>query len=492
MCYFQFNFRFNQIIKPKARINLRAFYVILMKRLFTLFMAVFFLSACGTIKPDAPIVVANEKKAFKPAPVSTIEIPLKINLKPYFDETDKSLDRVFKGNEEKCPGVSFQYVFARSPIKFEGIGKEIKFDVDGKYSLKLNYCPSCNDWFSEKPVCVTPRIYASCGVDEPMRKISVGYSAEIGLNKDYSLYSKAKLQKVEPKSPCKITAFSYDATETLKEELEVALKDLEKTIDESVAEVTLRPEIEEVWKTLNASTDVAGYGYLDINPQSLALSKIKYYGDSATVNVVLNARPKINSTPSKAAPKPLPNLSKYKKSDGFDISMDVSLMYDSLNAIFDKNFKGTEIEVKGKTVIFDDVEIHGANNQSLSIKVDISGSKKGTIYLAGTPVFNASEQHISFPDLQFDIKTKDALIATASWMFDKKITKLMREQASMDLRPYLDSLVQSINENLNVELDEGVHLKGAVKSIEINEIQPLANDLFVRIHSKGKLEILMD
>lgn len=448
--------------------------------------------ACGTIKPDAPVIIANEKKAFKPAPISIIEIPLKINLKPYFNETDKALDRVFKGNEQQCEGVSFKYKFVRSPIKFEGIGKEIKFDVDGKYSLALNYCPSCTGLFASEPFCLTPRIYASCGVGEPMREISVGYKAEIGLNKDYSLFSKAKLQKVEPKSPCKITAFNYDATETLKKELEIALKDLEPIIDSSVAEVSLKPEIEEVWKTLNTSTDIEGYGFLDINPKSISMSDIVYFGDSAVVNVVLNARPEINSTPSQSTPKPLPNLSKYKASDGFDISMDISMMYDSLNAIFDKNFKGTEIEVKGKKVIFEDVEIYGASNQSLSIKVDISGSKKGTIYLVGTPVFNAEEQHISFPDLQFDIKTKDALIATASWMFDKKITKMIRQEASMDLRPYLDSLVQSINENLNVELDKGVYLRGAVKSIEIDEIQTLANDLFVRIHSKGKLEVLMD
>lgn len=456
------------------------------------FISLLFLSACGTIKPDAPIIVANDKKEFQPAPLSTIEIPLKINLKPYFNETEKALDRTFTGTEKKCPGISFQYKFTRKPIYFEGVGKEIKFDVEGKYWLKLNYCPSCTDWFSSEPACLVPRIYASCGVGEPMRKINVGYSAEIGLTKDYSLFSKAKLRKVEPLSPCQITAFNYDATETLKEELEIALKDLEKTIDSSVAEVSLKAEVEEVWKVLSNSTDISGYGFLDINPESIALGKINYQGDTATVNVVLNARPEIHSTPSKKAEKALPNLSKYKKSDGFDITMDVSLMYDSLNAIFNQNFKGTSIEVKGKTVIFDAIEVYGANNQALSIKVDISGSKKGTIYLVGTPVFNAEKQHISFPDLQFDIKTKDALIATASWMFDKKITKIMREQASMNLRPYLDSLTQTLNENLTIELDDGVHLNGAIKSIEINEIQPLMNNLFVRIHSKGKLEILME
>ena len=47
--------------------------------------------------------------------------------------------------------------------------------------------------FSSEPYCLTSRIYASCGVGEPMRKIHVGYETEIGVAKNYKLKSKTKL-----------------------------------------------------------------------------------------------------------------------------------------------------------------------------------------------------------------------------------------------------------------------------------------------------------
>lgn len=457
------------------------------KHLITVLAAVALLTSCGSIKPEAPDIVVLENYDIKPAEASMIKVPIKINLKPYFDDTDKEIDRVFRGEEQQCSGVSYKYKFVRSPIDFTGKGNKLHFDVDGAYAVWLNYCPTCSDLFSSEPYCLSQRIYADCGVDEPMRKMQVGFATEIGLAKDYHLKSETKLRKVKAVTPCKVSGFNFNATSILEEEVSNALKDVSKDIDKEISAVSLRSDLEDTWKLLGEPIDMEGYGFMELNPEGLSVSKIYFTGDSAYFKVMLKARPEILSKPSGKQLKKLPNLTKYQDREGFDIKMDVFTDYDSLSAILTREVAGMELDVKGKTVIFDSIAIHGASNRKLSIRVDFSGSKTGTLYLIGTPVFDRADQHISFPDLEFDIKTKSALLKAAKWLFDKKITHAIREEASMDLKPYLEDLRKEIGHSVNGYLDEDVYMWGKVNDVKIDLIHPLSDRLHVRINSLGKI-----
>jgi hypothetical protein len=455
-------------------------------------LTVFFFVSCRSIQPEAPAIEVAESYDVPKAAPSFIKIPIKINLKTYFDETDKSIDKTFKGTEDNCSGVSFTYLFKRDPIQFKGIGKKLQFEVDGKYSLWLSYCPACSDIFSEKPYCLTPRIPASCGVDEPMRKIHVGYETTIGVTPEYRLKSHTKFKEIEALSPCEITVFSYDATERLETELKTVLVDLEKTIDKEIGAVDLRPEMSKTWNLMARPSNLEGYGFLELNPLSIAMDEIRYVGDTAYFNAILKASPQIVSQKSNTKPKELPDLSTYVDRDGFDITMDVFTQYDSLSSILTRNLMGKKVEIKGKEIIFDSIQIYGASNKQLLIQLDFTGSKKGTLFLTGTPIFDANRQFISFPDLEFDVKSKSALLKGAKWFFDKKVTQLLRDQTAIDLAPYLKSLREELNKNLSMKLSEGVHLSGSVDAISIRIIQPRKDQLHIRIHSLGNLMIKLD
>lgn len=448
------------------------------------------ISSCGSVTPESPAIIVSET-SIPEQPISSIKLPIKINLTPIFEETNASVPKKFTGKEQQCEGVSFSYKFLRAPIEFKGAGNKLLFDVDGKYALRVNYCAQCTGIFSSDGHCVVPRLYVSCGVDEPMRGVHVGYATSIGVSKDYKLTSQTELRTVKALSPCEMTVFSYDATKTLEEELANALKEVENDIDKEISAVDLKPDMEEIWSLLNSPTDMEGYGFLSMNPKDISLSKVYFKGDTAYVTALLQASPTIDLVYNEPVKSKLPALSEYKNRDGFDITMDINAKYDSLSSVLTQNIKGTKVDIGGKEVIFGDINVHGASNKKINLKVDFSGKKKGTLFLTGTPVFDAKNQFISFPDLNFDVKTKNALLKSAKWLFNKQITNAIRESAAMDLRPYLDSLKLSLNNNLNVELDEGVFMSGHVNNIEIFGIQPLETKLFIRIHSLGELKLTM-
>lgn len=448
-------------------------------------------SSCASVKPEAPDIEVNENLQIPEQPVSVVRVPVKIDLAPYFAETNKEVPKEFKGGDHPCDGVAYDYYFKRKPIIFEGNGSYLNYSVKGSYWMKMSYCPQCISVFGSTPECISSRVKFSCGVGESMRKMRVAFKSKIGVDSEYRLTSDTKLKEVKAITPCKVTLFNFDATGTLEKEVKKALKAVEKDIDKAIEDIDLRPDMEITWAAIEAPIDLEGYGYMFLNPKKVGMSNICYKGDTAYLDAYLQAYPEVRLDTVGFRPTELPDLSDFAVKDGFDVKMDITAQYDSLSNILTRDIKGMETDVKGNKVIFGDVEIHGAADHRLHIKVAFSGKKKGTIYLTGTPSFDAKTQRISFPDLEFDVKTKSALIKSAKWLFDKKITNMLRDAANMDLAKYLEEFKATVDESLNGEVDTGVFMNGNVEDIKIDYIYPREDALFIRISSVGTLGIKM-
>lgn len=448
------------------------------------------LFSCKSIEPVVP-ETQLEKVPEISTRESTLSLPIKVDLQPYLNQTEKSLPRTFSGKEEHCEGVSYSYKFTREPIQFSGKGEYLSYDVDGKYLLNLNYCPDCTSLFDSKGTCVIPRIYASCGVGEPMRRVSVAYTTQFKISPDFKFKTSTQLTKFHTIDPCEITVFSYDATDKLRKEVTTVLKDLEKDIDQQIAAINIRSEIEEVWELLATPTSLGKYGFFTAYPKAVSMSEIRFDKKVAQLDVNLTFTPKISThQPEIVIPK-LPNLSEHKAHNGFNIDVDIVAGYDSLSSILTNELKGKSVTIKNNQVIFTAIEIHGASNKQLNLKVDFEGKRQGTLYLVGTPVFDSAAQKIYFPDLTFDLKTKDALLKSAKWMFNSKITNMLREFAVFDLTPHLDEMKQMLQKEMNRELTKGVKLFGNVNELRLVGMYPQLNQLIIRINSTGDLKLSM-
>ena len=462
-----------------------------MKRLLTVTLVIVLISSCKSrLEAVPPAIIVEEIPPAKQRE-SSVYLPIKINLQPYLSETEKALPKTFNGKEENCEGVSYAYKFVRNPIQFNGKGEKIYFEVDGKYALNLNYCPECTSIFNNKGNCVVPRIYASCGVGEPMRRVSVGYATMFSLTPDFKFKTKTDLKKFETTDPCEITVFSFDATSKLRKEVTGVLKDLEKTIDEEIASIDIRSELERAWKLLAEPSEIKGYGFLSLQPKNLSLSDIRFENKTAYVDLNLTVQPTFTTEKPQTKEAKLPSLSEHKKAKGFDIELDAIATYDSLSSIMTKAVQGKSVKIKNNEVIFQKLEVHGASNKQLQLKLEFGGKKSGLLYLIGTPAFNSDKQTISFPDLAFDLESKHLLLKSAKWLFSEKITNTMREQAVLDITPFMEEMKVTLQQELNTELTKGVFLNGTVENLKLFQIFPGKDDLFLRIHSQGTLKLSM-
>lgn len=457
-----------------------------MKFFFSLSILLFVVS-CGTIKPKQPQVTENKIQLEQK--VSTIHVPIEINLKNYLVEAEKQTPKKFEDEKQECEGISFWYKLERNPLAFDGKENQLFLDLSGKYSIKINYCPKCTGLFSDKENCIVPRLYASCGVNEPMRRIQVSTATTLSVNKDYKIDANTTLKNIVTDDKCEITVFKYDATKKLVDEMEKALKDVTADIDKKIEQTDLKKEVQKIWKELNNPIVIPSVGYFYLSPTTLAISSPNFSKDKLNLTVSVNAFPKVTMEEKKINNTPLPDLNSSTGEKGFEISLAIQGKYNSINSLLAQNLNGKEIQLKKEKIIIDSVLILGANNQKLSFKVRFSGKRSGLMYFAGTPKFDKEKQIISFPDMDFDIETKSVLLKSATWLFDDLITSKIREFAVYDVSKDLNSNKKMIEKELNRELDKGILMETKLKSVRIDQIIPMKEELWIVTNLEGELGI---
>jgi hypothetical protein len=449
-----------------------------------------FISGCGTISPDVPVYEVTPLPPISPT-LSTIHAPITLELKSYLNEAEKEVPNNLKGGEENCSGVSYSYTFKRDPIVFFGSESTMNYKVNGEYGISMNYCPTCTYLFDEEGTCIIPRIYLSCGVDEAMRKMSLTYATTIALNNDYSFKSSTELKEFKLIDPCEVSLFSFDVTGQLKKQLTPVLTDLENDIDKQIGALDIKPELNELWELANKPIPIQDFGFLNINPQNISLNKLTFSGTKALLDVAISLQPSFTTTSITSSHTKLPNLSKINATDGFNIALDVYAGYDSLSGILTDQIKDDTILIKKNAFIIKDLQISGTINQEITLKINFDGKRKGTLFLKGKPTYDAISHEISFPDLDFDLSTKNLLLKTAKWLLNDKIVSTIREQAKYNIENEINGLRQKLQGEINKNNNDVFTLKADINDLDLSQIFLDEKNIILRLQTNGNVSVLV-
>jgi hypothetical protein len=181
---------------------------------------------------------------------------------------------------------------------------------------------------------------------------------------------------------------------------------------------------------------------------------------------------------------------------GFSIFLDAVLNYDSLGSILNQQVAGKKFDFKQgfikKKFIIDECRIYGGGFEKLIIKINFSGTNSGVVYLVGKPVYDKDKRMIEVTDIDFDIKSKNVLLGSADWLFDKKITKEISKYARFELGPYIDTAKISFNSQLNQEWIKGIRSEGTIRDIKLIGIYPMQQHLVIRSNCSGELSVKVE
>ncbi len=470
-----------------------------MKRKGILFLGILLIvvSSCSKkIIPGKPNLAKTDFN-LDSLPDSEFNIPIQVSLKPIFSEAEKNIDTVFTSPNwpndwitEDC-ATRYKYHFRRGPLQFKASGFSLNLGFTGYYQIigSTRVCAGNTVISPWTPAC-------RCGFDEGERKVNVAFNNSISVLPDYKV--RLAIQRLEPipQDKCTVCFWGQDITSVvikgLKEELDIA----KKAIEDSFGILDLKPRFQEVWNKLSMPYNLYGLGWLKINPVSFRINNLFAKNDSLNIFLGLSAKPVISFDKQSAQITVIPNLSSFSHRTGFNIFLDAILNYDSLsylvnNQLNNKQFDFDKGPVK-KIFIIKECKIYGDDNEKLIIKINFSGTNEGVAYFTGKPGYNQETKTIEIKNLDFDVRTKDLLTKSASWLFNRRIINELQKYSRFDLSHYIDTAKTTINQQLNKEWIKGIRSYGNMNEIKLVGIYPKKDHLIIRSNCSGDLAIKVD
>ena len=452
------------------------------------------LTSCSKgIIPDKPSLARTEFK-MDSLPESEINIPIQVNLKPIYALAEKTVDTVFTsvnwpdGWVQGTCDTRYKYTFRRGPLQMKTSGASLILGFSGYYRIigSTRVCVNGTAISPWTPAC-------RCGYEEGERKVNVGFQNSVSLTTDLKANLAIRTLQPQPVDKCSVCFWGQDITtqvmQGLKEQLDAAKTDMQK----SFGSYDLRPRFQQAWDQLNKVYGLYGLGWLQMNPTKIRINSLSAKNDSLNINIGLSARPIVTFEKPQEHLTVVPNITDFGSRQGFNIFLDAVLNYDSLTNIISSQLRDKRFDLSSnKYVIIKSCTLYGMDNENLITKVQFEGSEKGIFYLIGKPVYDAATRTIEMKDLDFDIKSKNMLLKSASWLFNRRIINELRKYSTFDLSAYVSSATTSFNQQLNRELIKGIQSSGHMDDMKIVKIYPLREHLIVRGNCSGSLSIRID
>ena len=430
-------------------------------------------------------------------PESEVTIPIQVNMKPLFQLAEKNVATTYTSPNWPDDWITidcanrYKYQFRRGPLQFMASGNNMNLAFTGYYKIigSTRVCAGNTVISPWTPPC-------RCGFDEGERRVNVSFTNSIKVLPDYKINLNIVRQEPVALDKCTVCVFGVDITNQVMKGLKTELDFSKKAIEDSFGVVDLKPQVQQLWNKLDVSYNLYGLGWLKINPQKIKLTRLYGRNDSLNILLGMTAKPVISFEKSADIMTLVPNIDNSVSKPGFNIFLDAVLNYDSLSNIINAQLKGKEFDLsKGKSkkiLVVEDCRLYGAGNEKLIIKMSFSGSNSGIAYFTGKPFYDAGKKIIEVRDIDFDVKTKNLLLKSADWLFNKRITNEITRVSKFDLSNYIDTAKILINRQLNAEWIKGIKSTGVINDLKIAGFYPLTEHFIIRSNASGELMIKVD
>jgi hypothetical protein len=412
-------------------------------------------------------------------PVSEINIPIQINVDTLFSSTGYPDGWMQEGCDMR-----YKYVFRRGPLQMKVSGTTMNLGFTGYYKIigSTRVCvmgAAVSPW---TPPC-------KCGFSEPERRVNVSFTNSLAILPDYKVRLTIKRNEPQPLDKCEVCFWNQDITKQVMNGLKEELDATKATLDKNYGIVDLRPKFQQVWDQLSKAYHIYDMGWLQMNPQKIRINNLFARNDSLYVYLGLSAKPVITFEKPAEQSTVVPAAKDFSQRQGFSIFLDAVLNYDSLSNLLNQHLGNKEFDLdKGpvkKKFIFRDCKLIGEGNEKIIIKVNFSGTNEGTFYLTGKPVYDRQSRILEIKDMDFDIKSKNALLKTAEWLFSKRILAEISKYTKYDLSAFIDTAKINVNQQLNREWIKGIRGYGNIEDIKLIAIYPLSQFLVIRSNCTG-------
>jgi hypothetical protein len=424
------------------------------------------LTACRTIKPERPGEYYPD--AEHTAPVSTINVPVEFDVA----KLEKLFNKEFSGVIYSDTSFSDNN---NDNLKLKAYKREnITFKIEnGLLSYRVPLLVEITKRFSLSAFGMSVN-----DTKDATASIALKFNTKLSVNPNWSISSYTTSAGYEwiTTPALRLGPVSLPLPLISDLLLEANLETISKEIDAAIREsLNLRTMATESWTALQQPIQISPDPplWLSIRPIEASAVPLQVTEDGfkeiVGVSVVAelffgtpHVRPVVTEIP------PLKITSRLD--EGFTVSMTGEIPFTEMNAIAKKQLAGYTFR-QGKYVLkVEDAELYGKGDK-LVVAANVSGSVKGTIYLTGTPWFDKTTNTLRIRELDFDVRTKNTLVKSASWLLKGGITGKLTESLSFPASEYLSEARKQIGGFLSQKHSYGYFtFTGRLDQIDIGRI----------------------
>lgn len=173
----------------------------------------------------------------------------------------------------------------------------------------------------------------------------------------------------------------------------------------------------------------------------------------------------------------------------FSIMLQTRLSYIEMQTIASKYLVDKIFQIGSRSIKVTKIAVFPAGDK-IALQAEVEGDVKGTIYFTGVPVYDSVTAEIKLDKIDFDIRTRNVLHKTASWLLNGTINRKIGEKLVFPIQKDVEEAKQQINEYLNnTKLTPELTLNGKIVRLGFGEIKILNDGLLIPIELGGNLKV---
>ncbi|MDP2227522.1 MAG: DUF4403 family protein [Moraxellaceae bacterium] len=331
---------------------------------------------------------------------------------------------------------------------------------------------------------------ASCGVNEPMPRVELGFAGTLGWSADNDLVITPKPWSLKWLRPCNITAFQLNVEALIdmpavREKVRAAI---EEAMQAGYRQLSLRTALAKVWPELNAPREVQPGVWLLPQPERVALVPPTGNGRYVSTGLSVQARPVLVSGPKpQVKVPPVPKLERSVPAEGMHLALKGDIALVDAAALMNRQLAGKPFKAGSRTVQIDDLRLYGYQDKAV-IGLLLSQPVKAEIFVLGKPVFDVEKNEIRFEQLEYSLGTRDFLAKSANWLLGSAFREALQQQARFRFDADLADALKDFRD-FRQDLGQGLLLRGGIERVRPQGLYFTQERLEAQVLVDGKLAL---
>jgi hypothetical protein len=261
--------------------------------------------------------------------------------------------------------------------------------------------------------------------------------------------------------------------------------------------VDIRKTVQKVWTDLQAPIRVSDDYPLWAKVTPVEVSMLPLQGNAGLSNPVIGftaiTELYYNEIPEPGVNALLPDLKITSRlDDEFNINLAVKVPFTEINQLARQQLTGYTLNQGYYHIRIKDLFFFGSGDK-LVVALHVEGSLNGTVYLAGKPYYDKDSSVVRIRDPEFDIRTRNVLVKSASWVYHQGLIKLVRDQLSYPVGGQLSQVRQLLQAYLGEDRKlDMFRISGRIDKLDIEDFQITKKSVNVLCVFGGKISVSLN